>query len=92
MRMTASSPCADGHDRDAEVDVAALDAHAEAAVLRDALLGDVQLGHDLDAADDRRVVLLGDRLHGRLEHTVDAVLDHHLVVAGLDVDVRAPGG
>ena len=76
-----------GHDRDAEVDGAAADLHPEAAVLGHALLGDVQLGHDLDAADDRGVVLLGDRLHGRLEHAVDAVLDHHLVVAGLDVDV-----
>ena len=34
------------------------------------------------------MVLLGDGLHGRLEHAVDAVLDHHLGVAGLDVDVR----
>src|SRR5205814_1317694 len=33
------------------------------------------------------VVLLGDRLHGRLEHAVDAVLDHDLGVARLDVDV-----
>ena len=76
-----------GHDGDAEVDAAATDLHPEAAVLRDALLRDVQLGHDLDATDDRRVMLLGDRLHGRLEHAVDAVLDDDLGVAGLDVDV-----
>ena len=63
-------------------------AQLEAAVLRDALLGDVQLGHDLDARDDRRVELLVDRLHRLVQHAVDAVLDHHLAVAGLDVDVR----
>ena len=76
------------HDGDAEVDGAAADLHAEAAVLGDPLLRDVQLGHDLDAADDRGVVLLGHRLHGRLQHAVDAVLDDDLGVAGLDVDVR----
>ena len=39
-----------GHDGDAEVDQAALVAHAEAAVLGHAALGDVELAHDLDAA------------------------------------------
>ena len=37
---------------DAEVDVAALDRQPDAAVLRQALLGDVEVGHDLDARDD----------------------------------------
>jgi hypothetical protein len=77
-----------GHDRHAEVDGTAPELDAEASVLRHALLGDVQLGHDLHAADDRGVVLARDRLHGGLEHAVDAVLDHHLGVPGLDVDVR----
>jgi hypothetical protein len=76
------------HDGHAEVDGAASNLHAEAPVLGHALLGDVQLGHDLHAADDRRVVLARDGLHGRLQHAVDAVLDHHLGVPGLDVDVR----
>ena len=75
------------HDGDAEVDGRVPDPHPEAAVLGDALLGDVQLRHDLDAADDRAVVLLGDGLHRRLEHAIDPVLDHHFLVAGLDVDV-----
>src|SRR3989442_10404414 len=35
-------------------DRAPLDLQLEAAVLRDALLGDVQLGHDLDARDEHR--------------------------------------
>ena len=42
------------HDRDAEVDGLARHAQLEPAVLRHALLGDVELGHDLDARDDRR--------------------------------------
>ena len=77
-----------GHDRDAEVDRAAGDAELEAAVLRHALLGDVELRHDLDAADDRGVMALVDRIERFVEHAVDAVLDHHLVVARLDVNVR----
>ena len=36
---------------DAQVDVAAVDDQADAPVLGQALLGDVQLGHDLDARD-----------------------------------------
>ena len=79
------------HDRDAEVDGLARHAQLEAAVLRHALLGDVELGHDLDARDDRAVELLGDRPHRRLQHAVDAVLHVHRVVLRLDVDVaRAP--
>jgi hypothetical protein len=76
-----------GHDADAEVDEAALVANAEAAVLGDAALGDVELAHDLDAAEDGGVVLAGDGGHGGLEHAVDAVLDVDIVVVGLDVNV-----
>ena len=42
-----------GHDRDAEVDRLVLDPQPEPAVLGDAALGDVQVGHDLDPGDDR---------------------------------------
>ena len=80
-----------GHDGDAEVDEAALVAHAEAAVLRDAALGDVELAHDLDARNDGLVVLARDGRHGLLEHAVDAVLDEQRVVVGLDVDVARRG-
>ena len=80
------------HDRDAEVDRAALHAQAEAAVLGHALLRDVQLGHDLDAADDRLVVALVERLQRGVEHAVDAVLRQHLAVLGLDVRCRRRGG
>jgi hypothetical protein len=77
-----------GHDGDAEVDEAALVAHAEAAVLRHAALGDVEFAHDLDARQDGLVVLAGDGGHGLLQHAVDAVLDHDTaVVVCLEVDV-----
>ena len=79
------------HHRDAEVDGLARHAQAEAAVLRHALLGDVELGHDLDARQDRAVKPLGDRPHRRLQHAVDAVLHIHRIVLRLDVNVaRAP--
>src|SRR5581483_2484042 len=77
-----------GDDRDAEVDRASRDPQLEAAVLGDALLGDVELGHDLDTADDRRVMAFVDRLERFVEHAVDAVLDDDFVVARFDVNVR----
>ena len=76
-----------GHDGDAEIDQAALVAHAEAAVLRDAALGDIQLAHDLDARDDGGVPVLGDGRHGVVQHAVDAVLDGHCLVARFDVNI-----
>ena len=80
-----------GHDGNAEVDGAAAVADAETAVLRDAPLGDVELGHDLDARDEVRLELARQRRHGLLEHAIDAVLHHHRVVPALDVDIaRAP--
>ena len=87
MRSTASSPWIAGHDGDAEVDGAPVVAHAEAAVLRHAPLGDVEFGHDLDTRDDGGVMLLRDRFHRLLQHAVDAVLDDDRIVASLDVDV-----
>ena len=78
------------HDRDAEVDRLPRQAQLEASVLRHALLGDVELGHDLDARDDRAVEAAVDRPHRRLQHAVDAVLHVHRVVAGLDVNVARP--
>ena len=75
------------HDRDAEVDRLARHAQLEAAVLRHALLGDVELRHDLHARDDRAVKPLVDRPHRRLQHAVDPVLHVHRIVLRLDVDV-----
>ena len=42
------------HDRDPHVDVAAADPDGDAAVLRQAALGDVEAGHDLHARRERR--------------------------------------
>ena len=78
------------HDRDAEIDQAALVADAETAVLRDAALGDIELAHHLDARNDGRVPVLGDRRHGVVQHAVDAVLDGDFLVARLDVNVAGP--
>ena len=75
------------HDRHAEVDRLAGQPQLEAAVLRHALLGDVELRHDLHARDDRAVMPLVDRRHRRLQHAVDPVLHVHRVVLRLDVDV-----
>ena len=78
-----------GHDGNAEVDGAFGIAvfHPEAAVLRHPALGDIQLAHHLDARNDGGVMLLADGRHGLGEHAVDAELDAHRIVAGLDVNV-----
>ena len=52
-----------------------------------ALLGDVELGHHLDARQDRTVKALGNRPHRRLQHAIDAVLHVHRIVLRLDVNV-----
>ena len=53
-RMVMRSPCGGRRGGDAHVDVLAGDLAADAAVLRQPLLGDVEAGHDLHARDDRR--------------------------------------
>ena len=75
------------HDGNAEIHEAAFVTHAEAAVLRDAALGDIQLAHHLDARKNRGVPFLGERLHGVLQHAVNAVLHDDFGVARFDVDV-----
>ena len=75
------------HDRNAKIDEAALVANAEAAVLRDATLGDIELAHHLDARKDGRMPVFGEGLHRVLQDAVDAVLHHHFGIARFDVDV-----
>ena len=58
-----------GDRRDADVDGAPCDAQRDAAVLGQALLGDVELRHDLDARDDDRRDGAA-RLQDFLEHAV----------------------
>jgi hypothetical protein len=55
----------------AHVDRAGADAQRDAAVLRQALLGDVQVGHDLQARDQRRVQRAVG-LHHFAQRAVDA--------------------
>ena len=62
------------------------EADLDAAVLRQALLGDVQLRHDLDARRDR-VAELHRRRHDVVEDAVDAEPDAELLLVRLDVDV-----
>src|SRR5581483_8257612 len=80
------------HNRNAEVDWALWLAilHAETAVLRDAALGYIELAHDLDTRNDRRMMLLRDRRHGLGQDAVNAELDADGIVAGLDVDIAGP--
>ena len=65
------------------------DIERDPPVLGDPVLGDVHVGHDLEAGRDRR----GDRPWGGryvVQHPVDPVADAELGLRGLDVDVRGP--
>ena len=74
------------HGRDAHVDLAAAHGDADAPVLRQAALGDVEPRHDLEARDERRAERRLRRLHV-LQRAVDAVADREPVLARLDMDV-----
>jgi hypothetical protein len=80
-----------GHGGHPHVDGAAAGADPGAAVLGEAPLGDVEVGHDLDAADDPGPQG-GGRPHGVVEHAVDAQAHPQPLLVGLDVDVRGPAG
>ena len=73
-------------NRDAQIEIFSRHAHAHAAVLRQPALGDVEVGHDLDARDHRRGKAFRRRLH-IVQHAVDAVPDGETVLERLDVDV-----
>ena len=77
-----------GQGRDAEVHLLTLaDLQLDAAVLGEAALGDIQLGHDLEARGDG-VFEFQRRLHHLVEQAVDAVAHTHRLLVRLDVDVR----
>ena len=61
-----------GECRDTKVDFLAQDLHLDPAVLGYAPLGDVELGHDLDPGDHRRLQSLGGRFHVN-QHAVNPV-------------------
>ena len=68
-------------------------ANAEAAVLRAAVLADVEVRQDLDARDDPSRVPVAEGLFlaevGLLQHAVGAKPDLELVGERLEVDVAA---
>ena len=78
-------------DRDADVHLRVVDPDLDAAVLRQPLLGDVQVAENLDARHDGRLEALDLRRHRHvLQHAVNAVADAELVLERLEVDVRGP--
>ena len=74
------------HGRYAQVDFLALHAQADAPVLRQAALGDVEVGHDLDARDHRGRQAPRRRFDF-VQHAVDAVADDQPILERLDVNV-----
>ena len=78
------------HDRNTKVDVASFVADAKAAVLRHAALGNVQLGHHLDARNQSLMMRQIDGVDFRVKRAVNAVLNLHFGVARFDMDVGSP--
>ena len=76
-----------GQDRDTQVDLFSQNANPEPAVLREAPLGNVQSGQNLDAGGDRQLQRFRRRLR-RHQFAVDAVAKFERVVKWLDVNVR----
>ncbi len=92
--MRASKPQADalaadgGNRGDADVDRLAFHLEIDAAILRHAALGDVEIGHDLDARNHAGLQHLDLRRHGHfVQHAVDAVADAQVVLQRLDVNI-----
>ena len=89
-RMTIFSPIQRGNRGNAEVELLDLSVLAvldhDAAVLRQPLFADVQLGHDLDAAGDG-VAQLQRRGHHRLQNAVNAEAHAQSPFVRLDVNV-----
>ena len=82
-----------GQDRHSKVEVSdptlLCESNLHAAVLRQALFRDVQLGHDLDSGG-HGVFLAQGRGHDGAQETVDAKAHPQLLLVGLDMDVTGP--
>ena len=87
IRITMLSPCAVGSDDDAEIELLAADADLNAAVLRDAFLGDADVRHDLQPGNNRELQPLR-RVLDFDQDAVDAVADAKPFFEWLDVNVR----
>ena len=79
------------HDRHAKVDRSAVDRDLEAAVLRHAALGNVELRHHLDAGDDLLRGLHPADRRDLQQHAVDAVANHEPAGPRLEVNVAGAG-
>lgn len=75
-----------GQGGHAQVDFVALDAGLDATVLRQAALGDVEVGKQLDARGDGSGKR-GFGHFGTMQYAIDAVADVDAVFVGFDVDV-----
>ena len=75
-----------GQRGDAQIHFAAQDFDLDAAILRQAALGDVELGHQLQARDDGGLELARRRLLVE-EHAIHAEAYAEFLLEGLDVDV-----
>ena len=76
-----------GQSGDTHVDLAARQAQRNAPVLRQALLGNVEIRHDLDAREHRRMQP-AMRFRHRLQGAIEAEPDRRARLVGLDVNVR----
>ena len=80
------------NDADAQVDLASGDFQPDTAVLRDALLGDVQMTQDLEARDNRRLEFADLRRNvGFDQHAVNSITHAQLILERLDVNVGGAG-
>ena len=75
--------------RNAQIDRAAGDVFLDAAILREAALGDVHVRHHFHARNDRQREMARRRRHF-VKRAVDPVADLEFVLEGLEMDVARP--
>ena len=76
------------HRRNADVNLLALDADVDAAVLRQAFFGNVHAAHHLDARNERGLIAFQLRRHRRLmQNAVNAVANAQFVLRRFKVNV-----
>src|ERR1017187_4745595 len=77
------------NDRNADVHFGVVETNLDAAILGQALFGDVQMAQNFDARNDRGLKALELRGNGNvLQHAVNPVADAEFVFEGFEVNVR----
>src|ERR1041385_5372699 len=77
------------NDGDADVHLAVVHTDLDAAILREAFFGDVQVTENFHARDNRRLKALNLRRDGNfLQDPIDAIADLQLVLEWFQVNVR----